>query len=118
MTKVHQVVLGEKTFDVEFPLTIGQLKIVEPAITKILELNKTGVSQDTYAHMIVALEACLLPKNPSMNAAEISRLRVEPSQLLEAYYKIGEEAGIIKKLQPGDIAQGEATAKPSQSTGG
>lgn len=117
MTKVHQVVLGEKTFDVEFPLTIGQLKIVEPSITKILELNKTGVTQETYAHMVVALEACLAPKYPEMKVDAIMSLRVEPSQLLEAYYKIGEEAGIIKKLKPGETAQGEAEAKPSQSTG-
>ncbi|MEN6634787.1 MAG: hypothetical protein ABFC56_02950 [Clostridiaceae bacterium] len=117
MTETKQVVLGDKTFDIEFPLTIGQLKIVEPAITRILELNKSGVTPETYAHMITLLEACFAPKYPEMTVEAISKLRVEPSQLLAAYYAIGEASSVIKKLEPGDALMGEAEAKPSQSTG-
>lgn len=111
MQKTYEVVLGDKTFTVDAPLTFKQLRIVEPAISKIVELRKNGIVPEAYVEMAKIIVACISRRYPDFTTDALDNTPTTPAELITAFRVIGVASGLMKEAQEGDNALGEAQAE-------
>lgn len=111
MEKTYEIVLGNKTFTIDAPLTFKQLRVVEPAISKIVELRKDGVVPEAYIEMAKIIIACIQRRVPEFNLAALDDTPTTPEELITAFRTIGVASGLMKEKKPEDVAVGEAQAE-------
>lgn len=111
MEKSYQIVLGERTFTIDAPLTFKQLRIVEPAISKIIELRKNGVTEQAYDEIANVILSCVMRKNPEFTRNELDNTQLLPGQVITAFQVIGIASGLMREKTAEDEAVGEAKAE-------
>lgn len=114
MTQKHALVLGDKTFQIDSPLTFKQLRIVEPAILRIIDLRREGATEEAYDKMADVILACVMKSNPEFTRAVLDDTPITPEQVTAAFHTVGLASGLLKQAQEGDNTPGEAVAE-SQS---
>lgn len=111
MTEKHDLVLGDKTFKIDSPLTFKQLRIVEPAILRIIELRRAGATEEAYDKMADVILACVMKSNPEFTRAALDDTPVTPEQVTAAFHTVGLASGLLKPAPEGENKLGEDTAE-------
>lgn len=112
----HTLSLGDKTFQIDAPLTFKQLRIVEPAILRIIDLRKNGATEEAYDKMADVILVCVMKANPEFTRAVLDDTPVTPEQVTNAFHTIGIASGLLKEA--GEPQTGEATAESQNPSTG
>lgn len=108
--------LGEKEWDIDSPLKFKQLRVIEPAMSKIIAMRgaaEGGNTEKFYEEMATVIIAAV--NNKGFDKAQLDELPVKVSDLIAAVQTIAQAAGMWKAPEDGATASPKA---PSPSNGG
>lgn len=119
MSKKYTLVLGDKTFEIDSPLTFKQLRVVEPAILRIIELRRNGSTEEGYDKMADAILTAVMRNNPEFTRADLDNTGIYMEQVNTAFHIIGVAAGLLKEdVKAGEETPGEAQAETQNPSTG